>query len=405
MGKPLLSAICLASILLTSCRWDIERVPHREDEGIHRNDDDSPAIPPADTTIYTFGLEFPTSYDWRRDSAYGNVACRVVLFADQKRIVEFDAGPGTGISADPDRHRIWDGHLYSDGNTGDCTVIYRDGEEIFRYPGREMICGFMVLDGRVHTLGQSRGGKGLSYRIDGECMLADAGGQVVGDWYSRPAPSGTMYLDGDCVCFGYRGSDGCWYSVRDAVAERVAADGLDAILDMRFVDGELALCGTAERYGGRAVLVHKGRAQQLWNREALATGYCHILPSGGELFVVEGHVRSDGRTETSLWQGGLTRNYGTDIAGFLVSGGSYATVTRMGTGRLGTVRSKEGFWWFRDEMLLMSPACAAYGKGAVLIAATPVRRELSPVLWKNGKSLALTINGYLAGISFAQSLE
>jgi len=47
----------------------------------------------------------------------------------------------------------------------------------------------------------------------------------------------------------------------------------------------------------------------------------------------------------------------------------------------------------------------AYRKGVLLIAATPVRKELSPVLWKNGKSLALVINGYLAGISFAQSLE
>lgn len=410
MRNCFLTAAAIVSMLTLSCRSGLEDMRgHRKPSagGVHRTDSSSAGGPQAalDTTIYTFGMEFPESYDWRRDTAYGNVNCRVVLFANQKRILELDAGPGTGLSADADMHRIWDGHLYSDSRSGKETIIFKDGDEIVRYPGNEMICGLMVHSGKVHTLGQDRSGKGFSYRIDGECILSDPEGRVTGDFYSSPLESGTIYLDGDAVCFGYRSGDGQWYAARDGIPQKADTGGIEEVLALRCNGGSVDVCGTSSRYGGKLVLLRDGKVSVLWDREILSAGYCHILPSGGRTFVIEGHQRRDGRTESSLWENGLTRTYGTDYAGFWISGGEYASITLKGGRGIGTIKTPAGYWWFSDEMSLMTHSCVAYRKGVLLIAATPVRKELSPVLWKNGKSLALVINGYLAGISFAQSLE
>ena len=61
--------------------------------------------------------------------------------------------------------RIREGHLYTDNLDGTETVIRRDGEELFRYPGRESLRGFLLVGGKVHTLGQNLDGDGFAYRI------------------------------------------------------------------------------------------------------------------------------------------------------------------------------------------------------------------------------------------------
>lgn len=404
------STTLLAAVLATALLWiSCDRIPdnpnhRRPDDSDHiSRDEDSPSAK-RDTTVYTLGIEYPDSYDWQRDTAYGNVSCRIIVFADQRRILEVNAGPGTIFSADPDMHRIWDGHLYSDFSDGRQTIFSMDGKEIFRYDGNEMICGFMVHDGAVHTLGQSRSGKGFSYRIDGELIFADSRGSLVGDPYSTPVETGTMYLDQDMVCFGYRTEEGGqarWYTVRDGKAEAVDCGvRLSEIYDLRYVDGTLHVSGTSATYGGRAVHVCEGRVYTSWKDPVRATSFCHIVPSAGNIYLYEGHIRNDGTSESSLWKdgGGSVITYGTDYAGFWISDGRYAYITRNGGRFLGTVRSGEGYWWFKDQLMLMSHQCVRYDEGVLLIAATPVRKDLSPILWKNGRSLALTLHGYLAGI-------
>lgn len=395
--------------LLCACERLPENSAHNRGPGnrgwIFRDGDDSPEDIPAakDTTVYTLGIEYPASYDWKRDTAYGNVGCRIVVFANQKRILEAEAGPGTMLSADPDMHRIWDGVLWSDWSDGSHTVISRNGEEAFRYEGNEMICGFMVHGGAVHTLGRSRSGKGFSYRIDGELILSDSSGIPVGDPYSTPEETGIMYLDQGEVCFGFRrnenGTDR-WYAVRSGKAEPADCGvRLSEVFDIRYIDGRLHMAGTSPSNGGRLVHVCEGVVDQLWRSEAKVTNFCHMMPSGGKLFFYVGYVRLDGKTESCLWKDrGSIISYGTDYAGFWVSEGQYAQIALNSEGLLGTVRAGSGYWWFKDSLVLMSHQCVRYDEGALLIAATPVRKELSPVMWKNGRSLALTLHGYLGGI-------
>lgn len=406
MKRIYLSAL-IATALICACERIPENSAHNRGPGnngwIYRNDEDSTSAPPRDTTVYTLGMEYPLSYDWKKDTAYGNVNCRVVVFANQKRILEATAGPGTILSPEPDMHRIWDGHLWSDFSEGGQTIISKDGQEAFRYEGNEMICGFMVHEGKVHTLGKSRSGKGFSYRIDGEAVLVDDSATLVGDPYSSPEETGCMYLDQGMVCFSYRKDEDNvtrWYAVRNGKAEPADCGvRLTEVFDIRYVDGKLHMTGTSPSYRGRAVYAFGGKVMELWKEEVRATVFCHIVPSGGRVFLTEGHIRKDGKEEFSLWKDGTSVvSYGTDYAGFWLSDGQYATVSLNSGTFLGTIRAGSGYWWFKDQMVLMSHQCVRYSEGVLLIAATPVRKELSPVLWKNGKSLALTINGYLAGI-------
>ena len=95
----------------------------------------------ARKVCYVTGLDYPEGYDWRSDSENGTVKCSLVVFADGVPAMKVAVGNEYHISPDPDMHRIINGHLYTDFSTDDETIIKKDGQEIFRYPGREMICG------------------------------------------------------------------------------------------------------------------------------------------------------------------------------------------------------------------------------------------------------------------------
>ena len=86
-------------------------------------------------------------------------------------------------------HRFAGGHLYADHSTAGETVVLRDGRELFRFPGRETLVGFLLRDENVHTLGQDRDGQGFTYRIDGVQVYRSETGTVVGD-ADRDALSG-----------------------------------------------------------------------------------------------------------------------------------------------------------------------------------------------------------------------
>ena len=182
----------------------------------------------TETAVYICGVEYPPGYDWIRDTSYKTVEKTLFLLRNGERIVSVPAGPASETGTEPDMHRILDAHLYSDGVTETETVIRRDGQELFRFEGRERILSMLVLDGKVHTLGTNRNGKGFSYRIDGEPVYVRGTGEAVGG----------LCLDGKIVCFSY--FDDGLHHVRDGVSERVAMpSGMNAVFDARTLNGEI----------------------------------------------------------------------------------------------------------------------------------------------------------------------
>ena len=109
-------------------------------------------MPERPKELYVTGVEYPEGYDWKADSDYGYVACTVFLMKDGERIVELDVDDRDMVASDADMHRCFGGHLYTDYSTESETVIKKDGDEMFRYPDRELICGFQVIDDDVYRM-------------------------------------------------------------------------------------------------------------------------------------------------------------------------------------------------------------------------------------------------------------
>lgn len=156
-----------------------------------------PQEPPVhEPSVYASALDFGASVNWRKDSL---VQAHLLFFKDgvlERRLP-------VPIPPDPERHRIRDGHLWIDVTDGVETVIFRDGEEQFRFEGEEHLQGFLLVNGDVHTLGQRPGRDGFCYRINGEPVFESPEGSVLGSPSDPEWPGGALVLDGEDVYYSY----------------------------------------------------------------------------------------------------------------------------------------------------------------------------------------------------------
>ena len=169
---------------------------------------------------YVAGVEYPPGYDWVRDPQYGTVDCTMFLMKDGERILEFGVGYGYGVSPDADMSRCIGDHIYTDYSTSGETVIRKDGEELFRYSGREMIAGFLPDGESVLTLGIPRKGSGWTYRRDGAVLADSQAGIPVSGLYSDEGVTvfeykETVEEDYERVTKYYIVMDGVRYDVPD----------------------------------------------------------------------------------------------------------------------------------------------------------------------------------------------
>lgn len=127
---------------------------------------------------YAVGVDYPEDYDWRSDGQKGSVKCSLVVFANGIPMMKVPVGEEYEVSADPDMHRMIGNSLYTDYSTDGETVIKKDGVQMFRYSGREMIVDMAVDEEDIYTLGQNRDGHGFAFRKNGEVLLDRSVGYV-----------------------------------------------------------------------------------------------------------------------------------------------------------------------------------------------------------------------------------
>lgn len=245
-------AAIVALLVLPACGW-LDR-----DGGFSKSRGETGSIPgdrhpdvpdsqKGDTVVYVTAVSYPSGYEWQKDSSGTSASCVIQLYANGVKKVEVPAGAGWYASPDADMHRCAGGHLYTDYSTDRETVISCDGNELFRYPGREMICGFMVEDGEVYTLGQNRSGSGVSLRRNGDVVFSSTAGQVIGSILNSCSPTGALYEDGGKKVFCYRksvdpqsGNYSSYYVVRDGHAEQIMLDNnITKVYDIRQIGGVL----------------------------------------------------------------------------------------------------------------------------------------------------------------------
>ena len=251
-------AALVALLAVPACGW-LDR-----DEGFSRTRGETGSLPgdrqpgppqgghKNDTVVYVTAVAYPEGYVWQNDSSGESEECVIQLYADGVKKIEIPAGAGHHASPDADMHRCSEGHLYTDYSTETETIVSCDGKELFRYPGREMICGFIVSEGSVYTLGQNRSGSGVTYRKDGGVLFSSLSGQVVGGILDSVSPTGALYEDNGSKVFCYRrgvdpqsGKYSSYYVVRDGVQEQLVLDSnITEVHDIRIINGVTYVAAT-----------------------------------------------------------------------------------------------------------------------------------------------------------------
>lgn len=190
---------------------------------------EAPPEPEYVPSVYATAIHFRDSVDWRKDSLG---KADLLFFIDGKQVLSIPVK----TPPDPERLRVWDGHLWSDTTDGHETVVLCDGEERFRYEGEEHLQGFLLLNGNVHTLGQHPGRGGFCYRINGEAVFDAPRGSVLGNPSDPEWRGGALFLDGEEVYYCY--TDGDYHVMRGGeLFQTLPADASADILDLR-VNGQ-----------------------------------------------------------------------------------------------------------------------------------------------------------------------
>lgn len=349
-------------------------------------------------TVYASGIEYPEGYDWARDTAYGKVECKIVLFAGKERLLSIDAGPGHEISPDPDMFRIRQGHIFTNYSTDSETVIRKDGTELFRYPGRERIKGFLILGESIHTLGERRDEKGFTYRIDGKCILERKEGKIIGQMGNPAYEGGALYEDEGHVYFSYTGTSNDkmdLFIVKDGEPSKVGiSEYTTEVFDCRIRDGKMyrvenrgeapgnpyIICGESVKFCARYI-----------NGKRIAFG-CRILRSG-EDFLAGGYYNyDDSRILRALWNKNGTQETSFGELRTYVSDSSRADISTDDSGVSIILDGEETR--IHGSYKLYSPVCFTLSDDGFAIALSGP----SPAVRHNETVYPITINGPLTEV-------
>ncbi len=248
MKNTIILSLTLMSGFLLAC--GIKEIEHNENK--------NPAwlTPlPEETTICVTGVEYPKDYNWQNDAEYGSIKCSLIVESEGKIITRIPVGHEYEISSDPDMHRFIANALYTDYSSSTHTIIKRNGEELFRYEGREMLVKMEVFGDEVHTIGKSRSGAGFTYRIDGKTLLE-------GDGEIFPY----ITTDGDTFTFCYTkskgdGTTGYYCYNKGQHHEFSPHKAMTKVHDAAYHNGKVVYLGPM--VGGLALVIVKGLESEL----------------------------------------------------------------------------------------------------------------------------------------------
>lgn len=242
-----------------------------------------PVVPRQASSIYATAFHFRDSVNWRKDSLG---RADLLFFKDGEQVLQVPVSS----PPDPERHRIWDGHLWSDSTDGRETVILCDGKEQFRFDGEEHLQGFLVLNGDVHTLGQRPGRGGFCYRINGKAVFESATGSVLGSPSDAQWRGGALAVDDGAVFYAYK--DGRYQVMRGGNHfYTLSAGPASTLLDIRVHRQTLY---RVERRGTSLFWI-AGEKETYLNLYAPYVISCQLIPYGDTL-TVRGRTQTAGST-------------------------------------------------------------------------------------------------------------
>lgn len=347
---------------------------------------------------YMTALDYQKDYDWRADRGQESVKCSLVVYADGRQIMKVPVGEEYETASDPDMHRMIGGHLYTDYSTSDETVIKKDGTQLFRYPGRELICGMEIVGDDLYTLGQNRNGEGFAYRRNGEIVLTREDASLMGP----------LYRAGDSLAFAFyesiRASEGQvdrYFAARNGKVSQIAVRD-----DIRKVWG--VMCGketeiyVASLVGVDAPVLSAGGKMTTLTLPKGATLISASMTGNPDDVIVELLYQSGGALYSAFWKGGK-------ILVTFPKGRTVSSICSHGDGLCCTVnpsdKASSGLIYRCGDQYDMPSGYSCVGADAICMVNGILHVGLSsydgagPIIWKDGYVEELRINGYVASIS------
>lgn len=355
------------------------------------------AVPEPLRSIYVSGVEFPQTYDWRKDSASGNVEARLVLFRDGERCLEFPAGRSERISPDPDMHRLFRSSLHSLFSDGALVSVKKNGQPLFEYNSPEKVVDMLVRDDGVWTLALT-GVSGICLRHDGKIVHKDPAGSL---FYV----DGALYEDQGSVCFGYKvsmagefGPRESYCLVRGADARAVLPpDGMTELFDLRSCAGQDVLLGAMPSYARPLVLCQAGRLSALSLPPNNGLYKPRLIPDLEGDFCVYAELEDfSGYRLPASWGKDLslsTYGLGKEVLGLAGS----CCVFRDHIGGLTGIFRQGSLYLFRPELTLLSGSCIAFDGGTFILALSSMD-GYPPLCMAGDVSRELALNGYLTAV-------
>ena len=395
-----ITAISIISVLF-SC--GLEEVGERPNEGggniwtgpgMNAGSGDS-----TRTVCYVTALEYPDDYDWRADPEKGSVKCSLVVYADDLPMMKIPVGDKYEVSSDPDMHRILSGHLYTDYSTDTETVIKKDGRELFRFPGREMVVGMIVDGGDLYTLGQPRSGTGFRFRKNGEVIIERTQGRAFG----------RMYLEEGSVCFAFceqivssdKTYERYYHVMGDEVSQVALREDVKKVWDIIYAEGKI--CFIASVTGVDEPVLFKGEAMSAIDMPRSSEMVTCRFVSYDDEICIEGIYLSDNQLPSSgIWlDGGLYHQFpaGSMVSSICICDGGVCCVVN------GVQAISRGMIFRCGETFPISEGYMAMGSDPIRIVDGILNVGLSsingecPMIWRDGMMKKMDMNGFISTIS------
>ena len=387
----------------TFLRHDGDRPPRG---GVATDSTGGPVVIPSDGLFVTV-VAYPDGYDWRRDTARGDIRGQLLLLRLRDGAAAFDtvlaleAGAGRPVSLDPDRHQFIGGHLYTQSVSEAGTVYRRDGRTVFLSQEREYLRGILALDEHLYTLAQRLDGAGgFVLRRNWNPVLTREGGRIHGS-FGEPSfgPGGALFADGGEPCFFYE-KEGEWLLVRDGKEESVTLPNrITQLYDIRCFDGVTCL---ACRWKKREPVLYVGSKKY----DLSTTLMVSAQKSGFRLLRADKGIRVSGsirlnynqRLYTALWSEKSMLKTLEGRCDWLpdATGTEMLAYVRKEDGRVTTAGVGQTLYTIENGGTLMMPQCACLTGDRLYLALTGPSH---PILWVNGQSIPLPLNGFPTSVT------
>ena len=309
-------------------------------------------------------------------------------------VLRVPVGDSCFVSSDPGRHRIRNGHLYTDMTDGQCTVVKRDGKVLYSCEGAEEVLDVRESGSEVHTLSERLNEGGFVYRIDGVSCVERESGRLIG----------TFEETTDSLCFFFSqtimtadGKEETFYLVSGSKVRKLdVAEDVVKVWDVGLYDGKICMLATV-RGRGNPIFMSGDTRENLYDLYGNQVIVCRFLLSETVCVHIRLlHTGHDLMTDV-LWFGdGRWKMYsiGSTLSAACMKEGLYAAVTNPSESSYGYIYRGDTGHFLPDDYAVSGSDSMTIKDSVLYVGLSPLKGK-NPMIWRDGVLDTLRLDGYI----------